>query len=100
MKESRSLIRKYNYPVPRYTSYPPANHFRKDFSAEEYESALINSNREKTENISIYIHIPFCKRLCHYCGCFKTHLNNSVDPEKYINTVINEFRMIAGHIDK
>ena len=66
MKIPENLIEKYNVPVPRYTSYPPANFFTSEFYNEDYISAIKVSNNELPENISIYIHIPFCPKICHY----------------------------------
>jgi len=66
---NKELLEKYNIPVPRYTSYPPANYFDSSFGNEEYEQSVIASNETRPEHISFYIHIPFCKHLCHYCGC-------------------------------
>ena len=68
MKVSQKLIEKYNTPVPRYTSYPPANFFSPEFTPEEYVKVLEQSNSENPQNISIYIHIPFCPKICYFCG--------------------------------
>lgn len=59
------LIEKYNRPGPRYTSYPPANHFR------EFENAspLLKSLGEEKAPLSLYFHLPFCETLCWFCGC-------------------------------
>lgn len=65
----QDLLQKYNVPVPRYTSYPPANYFNDTFTNKEYEEAILASNQTQPEHISFYIHIPFCRHLCHYCGC-------------------------------
>ena len=65
----QELLDKYNVPVPRYTSYPPANYFHDGFNDYDYADALQASNNQKPELISFYFHIPFCHRLCHYCGC-------------------------------
>lgn len=65
----QDLLQKYNVPVPRYTSYPPANYFNDSFTNKEYEEAIKASNQTQPEHISFYIHIPFCRHLCHYCGC-------------------------------
>jgi oxygen-independent coproporphyrinogen III oxidase len=53
--------------VPRYTSYPPANHFQNDVGQRCQVSWL--SSVHRNEAISVYIHIPFCKRLCWFCAC-------------------------------
>jgi oxygen-independent coproporphyrinogen-3 oxidase len=65
---NNDLLDKYNVPVPRYTSYPPANYFTETFTAKDYEAALEASDGDE-EPLSFYIHIPFCRRLCHFCGC-------------------------------
>ncbi|NPA68267.1 MAG: oxygen-independent coproporphyrinogen III oxidase [Chlorobi bacterium] len=88
MNIDKKLLDKYNVPTPRYTSYPPANFFTSDFKPQDAVNAIKKSNNLKPENISFYLHIPFCSRLCYYCGC-NTHItgnrniiNNYVDTLK------------------
>jgi oxygen-independent coproporphyrinogen-3 oxidase len=93
------LIEKYNVPVPRYTSYPPANFFVSEFDNNAYIKAIEASNSEYPENISIYIHIPFCSKICHYCGC-NTHLTR--DQQKiriYVDALKKEITMVKKHLD-
>jgi len=100
MKISKQLIEKYNTPVPRYTSYPPANFFTTDFGPDDYIRILERSNEEEPRNISIYIHIPFCPKICYYCGC-NTHLTKDVNKmHRYVDAVKNEIRMVRGYLDK
>lgn len=66
---NKELIAKYNVPTPRYTSYPPANYFHEEFTNTDFRQTVIDSNETEPDNISFYIHIPFCRHLCHYCGC-------------------------------
>jgi oxygen-independent coproporphyrinogen III oxidase len=54
-------------PVPRYTSYPTAVQFTPEITAETYSGWL--ETLETSEPVSLYVHIPFCRKLCHYCGC-------------------------------
>ncbi|MCF6184339.1 MAG: oxygen-independent coproporphyrinogen III oxidase, partial [Bacteroidales bacterium] len=90
MNINKELLKKYNVPTPRYTSYPPANFFSDNFKPSEATDALIKSNEENTQNISFYLHIPFCSQLCHYCGC-NTHIthNKSLISE-YVETLKKE----------
>ncbi|NLO03295.1 MAG: oxygen-independent coproporphyrinogen III oxidase [Bacteroidales bacterium] len=94
-----SLITKYNLPVPRYTSYPPANYFHSNFTADDYKEAIINSNGEWPENISLYIHIPFCTKLCYFCGC-NSHLTRDQNKiQQYIDAVRKEILMVKMLLD-
>lgn len=94
------LIAKYNVPVPRYTSYPPANQFQSPFSEQTYIRMLEESNTCLPENIAIYIHIPFCEKICFYCGC-NTMLYKGEDlVRSYINALKTEILLLAGKIDK
>ncbi|WP_297086015.1 oxygen-independent coproporphyrinogen III oxidase [uncultured Draconibacterium sp.] len=99
MNIPQNLIEKYNTPVPRYTSYPPANFFSADFSPEEYVKVLEESNRENPQNISIYIHIPFCPKICHFCGC-NTHLTRDKNKmQVYVDALKKEIRMVRALLD-
>jgi oxygen-independent coproporphyrinogen III oxidase len=55
MNVPEKLIEKYNVPVPRYTSYPPANFFDTGYNSKDYSEAVIRSNEEGMENISLSI---------------------------------------------
>ena len=99
MKPEHHLIEKYNVPVPRYTSYPPANFFVNEFGNSEYIQAIETSNHEWPENISIYIHIPFCPKICHYCGC-NTHLTRDTQKMRvYVDAVKKELVMVKKYLD-
>ena len=96
----QQLIDKYNTPVPRYTSYPPANFFTEEYNSETYVQSLIESNSGQPQNISLYIHIPFCPKICHYCGC-NTHLTRDTNKMRvYVEAVKKEILMVAHHLDK
>jgi len=99
MQIPEELLLKYNSAVPRYTSYPPANHFR-DFSTEEHIALIKNSNHTNPRNIAIYIHIPFCKKICYYCGCNSCSLGKGEKVDSYINAVKKELKMVSGLLDK
>ncbi len=62
------LVKKYNVPGPRYTSYPPATHFTDEVSFEGLRERIL-ANNEAERDLSLYFHLPFCQTLCWYCGC-------------------------------
>lgn len=91
------IIQKYNKPVPRYTSYPPANFFAA-FTADDYLQAVDASNDAQQNNISFYLHMPFCRHLCHYCGCNSYPLSNMDTMVDYVRALHREIDLLAPHI--
>lgn len=100
MEISKELIEKYNVPVPRYTSYPPANHFENQFSERTFIQMIEDSNNSQPENIAIYIHIPFCKKICFYCGCNTALYKGEELVTNYMDALKKEIKMISNRIDK
>lgn len=100
MNISNQLLEKYNIPVPRYTSYPPANNFKDNFPENDYLAILEESNNDEPKNISIYIHIPFCNKICFYCGCNATAKGSGKLVEPYIQALKKEFELVFSHLNK
>ncbi|HEX7889603.1 MAG TPA: oxygen-independent coproporphyrinogen III oxidase [Ramlibacter sp.] len=71
---SPELLRKFDVPGPRYTSYPTADRFVEAFGAPDYEQALAQRRdgpAALATPLSLYVHVPFCESLCYYCACNK-----------------------------
>lgn len=100
MKISGNLLKKYNQPGPRYTSYPPANLFNDQYTENDALKAIKTSNNKKPENISIYIHIPFCPVLCHFCGCNTMIGKNEKTINRYINALKKEIKKVSELLDE
>lgn len=97
-----SLIQKYNVPGPRYTSYPTVPYWdEKKFSLEEWKKNLVLSFNEsnKTEGISLYIHLPFCESLCTFCGCHKRITKRHEVENPYIEAVLKEWQLYCNLFD-
>jgi oxygen-independent coproporphyrinogen III oxidase len=94
-----SLLQKYNKPGPRYTSYPPATFFHTGINNDSYKNMLGESNTQSPKNISLYVHIPFCKQLCHFCGCNTSCFPKDDLLEKYIDALIKEIRSVSSLLD-
>lgn len=96
---ANDLLQKYNNPVPRYTSYPPANFFTEEFSQADFRKALTESNQHSPQNISFYIHIPFCLRMCYFCGCNSYGIKNNHVIDDYIQALKTEIKTVVSHLD-
>lgn len=95
--ETANILRRhglFDASVPRYTSYPPANHFIPD-TGRRYQSEWLTSVEAGSE-ISIYIHIPFCRRLCWFCAC-RTQGTSSLGPlESYVASLVAELTRVRA----
>lgn len=98
-----TLIKKYNVPVPRYTSYPTVPHWRtEEFEKEKWIKALQRSFRKtnNSQGISLYIHLPFCESMCTFCACHK-HITKRHDVEEdYITAVVKEWSLYCNLFDE
>lgn len=94
----QDLLQKYNVPVPRYTSYPPANYFADTFTNKDYEAAIEASNSAQPGHISFYVHIPFCRHLCHYCGCNSFAMMKPEVVERYISAIHQEIDRVKERL--
>jgi oxygen-independent coproporphyrinogen-3 oxidase len=64
------VLKKFNQQGPRYTSYPTAPMFSRNFSPDDYLKEIVDTNSDKGASpLSLYFHFPFCAKLCYFCGC-------------------------------
>ncbi len=82
-----ALIQKYNYSGPRYTSYPTALEFSPQFGAAEFDAAVA---RYPQRPLSLYVHIPFCHKLCYFCGCNKIVTRQQHKADQYLDVLEQE----------
>ena len=87
------LVRKYNQPLPRYTSYPTVPFWNDKMELSEWKSIFAQKFAEQNHvnGISLYIHLPFCESLCTYCGCNKKITTNHSVEEEYLNAIEKEW---------
>ena len=96
---TEELLRRYNVPGPRYTSYPTAPEWSDAFGPADFERALSSSNLSGRP-LSIYMHLPFCERLCLFCGCNVIIKKNHDIAVPYLETLKEEIAMIAARVEK
>ena len=95
---SQELIKKYDRPGPRYTSYPPATEFSEKFGSDYYTRHLLESN-EKGKPLSLYFHIPFCENACWFCGC-NVVINRIRGREvPYLQRLKREINLLKRYLD-
>lgn len=82
--------------VPRYTSYPTAPNFSAAVDHNEYRRWL--RSLAEDERLSIYLHIPFCREMCWYCGCHTTVTRRKAPVSRYVSTLIQEMRLVATEL--
>lgn len=83
----QALIEKYNYAGPRYTSYPTALEFSEDYTETDFQHAVA---RYPGRPLSLYVHIPFCHRLCYFCGCNKQVTRQRHKADRYLDVLEQE----------
>ncbi|MDF7662305.1 oxygen-independent coproporphyrinogen III oxidase [Erwiniaceae bacterium L1_54_6] len=86
------LIEKYNYAGPRYTSYPTALEFSENFDEADFQQAV---TRYPDRPLSLYVHIPFCHRLCYFCGCNKIVTRQLHKADRYLDVLEKEIKQRA-----
>ncbi|MCG9691428.1 oxygen-independent coproporphyrinogen III oxidase [Vibrio campbellii] len=89
----QEILNKYNYSGPRYTSYPTALEFHEAFTVSDYDMAC---TQYPERPLSLYVHIPFCHKLCYYCGCNKVITRHSHKADEYLDVIEHEIRQRAS----
>ncbi len=95
------LVKRYDVAGPRYTSYPTAVQFHEGFDAEAYRRYVTESNNELIPSpLSLYVHLPFCRSLCYYCGCTKKVTRHEEQGVAYLDLLAREIEMRGGLFDR
>lgn len=95
------LLRRYNRPGPRYTSYPTAPQFNADFGEMQLRDAIQASNEEPIpRRLSLYVHVPFCFSPCFYCGCNRIITRDKARGEAYLARLHREIALYAPLFDR
>lgn len=99
IKVNIDLLKKYDRPGPRYTSYPTAPYFHVGEDAVVFEKHLKNDDGTlANKDISLYFHLPFCDTLCYFCGCNMMVTRNREKIEEYIDYLEKEMELLKSKI--
>ncbi|MEO8486355.1 MAG: oxygen-independent coproporphyrinogen III oxidase [Betaproteobacteria bacterium] len=95
-----ALLRRYDRPGPRYTSYPTAPQFSTAFGEAALRDAARESNGDPIPRpLSIYVHVPFCESPCFYCGCNRIITRDKTRARAYLDRLHREIAMTAPLFD-
>ena len=98
---SPELLRRYDIPGPRYTSYPTADRFVEAFSDEDYAQARRqrhNGPAALNLPLSLYVHVPFCESLCYYCACNKIITKRHERSGPYLEYLSREVDLLVAQL--
>lgn len=89
------LIRKYSTSGPRYTSYPTAPQWKEEVSERNYRAELEKAFSNPSDELAMYVHIPFCEQLCYYCGCNIQITKDHSRSQAYLEALLTELKETA-----
>ena len=90
------LLRKYDRPGPRYTSYPTAVEFHAGFDAAAYRANLGEAASASNQPLSLYLHLPFCEERCTFCGCMVVITKKRDVAATYLGYLKRELAMLGA----
>lgn len=96
----QDIIEKYNVPGPRYTSYPTVPFWKNENLSVTQWLSTVNKNCDhfQSDEVSLYIHLPYCESLCTFCGCHKRITKNHAVEKPYIDAVIEEWKLYKSKL--
>ncbi len=94
-----SLLRRFDVPGPRYTSYPTADRFIEAFDSDAHAGWLRSRAVMPARPLSLYVHIPFCNTICYYCACNKVITRDHGKAVEYLDYLKREIDLVATHLD-
>jgi oxygen-independent coproporphyrinogen-3 oxidase len=96
---SWELIKKYDRPGPRYTSYPTAVEFKESFGPDVYAEHLARADAAGGP-LSIYVHLPFCREMCRFCGCNVVATHDRSRADAYLDQLEKELALVAAKLPR
>ncbi len=89
------FVEKYNRPGPRYTSYPTVPAWTEPFGEDQYRRALQELADRPDDELALYLHLPFCAKHCHYCGCNALITRDKDAVDRYLDLVEKEIALVT-----
>lgn len=90
------LLQRFGGRGPRYTSYPTADRFSEQFDPARYAQSLLERAGRPDAPLGLYLHIPFCRSICYYCGCNKIGTRHQEKSAPYIRALQREIELVTS----
>jgi len=90
------LLPRYAIDGPRYTSYPTAPVWKESYGPEDFRADLADADVESSDGLSLYVHVPFCDSLCHFCACNKVITRDHGRAAGYLDTLEREIEAVRS----
>lgn len=97
---SDTLLAKYGGQAPRYTSYPTAVEWNREFDGAAYLRALAQADQSQDDPLSVYVHIPFCIKRCHFCGCASDVSLDTEIYDTYLRALQTEIEAVSTRLPR
>jgi oxygen-independent coproporphyrinogen-3 oxidase len=94
-----ALRMKYDVRGPRYTSYPPATHFHPLPVSDLFDRWSARNSLADDPGLSLYLHVPFCRTRCSFCGCHSVVPGDGDFVERYVDALEEEMKLATGHVN-
>lgn len=98
MVSSTELLKKYDVPVPRYTSYPTVPYWEEAPTQEEWFTSIERVMANDKSSWGMYIHMPFCETLCTFCGCNTSITRDHSKEDGYVQLLLKEWSLYRDRI--
>jgi oxygen-independent coproporphyrinogen-3 oxidase len=90
-----ALLKRLDVPIPRYTSYPTAPVWTESIGRRAYADALVKAGERTDAPLSLYVHIPFCRERCSFCGCNVVIARDTATADGYLASLVAEMETAA-----
>jgi len=90
------LLPRYAIDGPRYTSYPTAPVWKESYGPDDFRADLADGDIEASDGLSLYVHVPFCDSLCHFCACNKVITTDHSRAAGFLDTIEREIEAVRA----
>ena len=94
LEQVEQILPRYAIEGPRYTSYPTAPVWKQSYGVAEFRHELGREDIDPADGLSVYVHVPFCRSLCHYCACNKVITQKTELAARYLDVIEREIETV------